>query len=515
MGHTPQNNLHEGKKVEEELHGNTNDPAQPQSLLLPKLTEEKSTNNQSESTNNQSETTNNQSESTNNQNQSESTNNQSESTNNQSESTNNPSESMNNQSESTNKQSESTNNQSESTNKQSESTNQKSESRNSSNFGLDVLQQALQQFCAENNVDKRALSPILNALPLNTEVNIPASGDDVSALTDFADFTVATKSTKSSRQRSNRALNVVSEESRGNLWQEDLRESMEQQSLASDEIKLPFIPPPSIEEALSGCESLQRLYGSDEEAIRCITEALITDNAGSKTVRLALLCLTKLWDLSHQNESNKRLIVIGRTFDAIIKSMQIHNELSEIAQVGCRLIWSLSMNAENQRRVVEGRGCEAILNAQLEHMSVSSMQEMAMGGLKVLSFNSFSRSIIMSKMGSSIICDVMNEHVFHAGIQTEGCVIIYNLTGDINGQLVQPVSDREVSVVLDAILAHPDSLDVNQAALFTLTSLASLVSNAAIIRHHPMSVPALESLQQKFPEELNSMLLTLIKRLKS
>merc|ERR1712192_240757 len=197
MGHTPQNNLHEGKKVEEELHGNTNDPAQPQSLLLPKLTEEKSTNNQSESTNNQSETTNNQSESTNNQNQSESMNNQSESTNNQSESTN----------------------------KQSESTNQKSESRNSSNFGLDVLQQALQQFCAENNVDKRALSPILNALPLNTEVNIPASGDDVSALTDFADFTVATKSTKSSRQRSNRALNVVSEESRGNLWQEDLRES--------------------------------------------------------------------------------------------------------------------------------------------------------------------------------------------------------------------------------------------------------------------------------------------------
>mmetsp|Transcript_6446 Transcript_6446/g.14895 ORF Transcript_6446/g.14895 Transcript_6446/m.14895 type:complete len:285 (-) Transcript_6446:166-1020(-) len=252
-----------------------------------------------------------------------------------------------------------------------------------------------------------------------------------------------------------------------------------------------------------------------EEAIGCLTQALITDNAHSKDVNLACFCLTKLWDLARESDANKRAIISGQYTDVIIETMKLFNELScEIERIGCGLLWSLSMMVENQPLIAEKEGIEAILNAQLRYKNDLQLQIMAMGALKVLSFDPRAKGVMRRKYGTDVVADIMNEHTFDATIQVDGCVIIGNCAVDDGVNYTHEVSEREIEAVLAGMVAHEGLLVVAEAALFTLMSLAHSKSNATVIQQNQLSKIAMDKAFKQHPNELAMTILTLIKRLK-
>ena len=316
-------------------------------------------------------------------------------------------------------------------------------------------------------------------------------------LTVWDEKTVETKSVRELHGNSSRtAMSAISEASPS---------SSMGPSIASHEIKEPQLPlPPSQSEELLPDMSFEISMvvdvllsdGDVEDAIEYLTQALITDNAHSKDVNLALFCLTKLWDLARESDAKKKAIIFGPyTLDAIIETMKLYNELScEIERTGCGLLWSLSMMVmvDNRPRISEKGGIEAILNSQLAHMKDLPLQTMGMGALKVLSFDSRAKEVMRLKYGTDVVADIMNEHTFDATIQSDGCVVIGNCAVEDGANFVYDVSEREIEAVLAGMVAHEGLLVVVEAALFTLMSLAYSKSNATMIQQNHLSKIALD-----------------------
>jgi len=260
--------------------------------------------------------------------------------------------------------------------------------------------------------------------------------------------------------------------------------------------------------------------GADDAAIDTVTQALIHDNATSMSMDLALFCLTTLWVLARKSDENKRKIIFEEsTFDAIIEAMQIYRESSdrarsaEIQNRACCVLWSLSMDPHHRRHVAQGGGCEAILNAvRLDHDN-QDLQVVALGALKVLSFDDGGKSTLRQRGTPAVVAGVMRNHIGNPTVQSEGCVILGNLATS-ESSFVAPVGAREVGAVIDGMLAHPDSLEVQEAACFTLMSLASLASNLELIRRNGSTRVALELACKKHPEDVGEDVFTLLRRLK-
>ena len=327
----------------------------------------------------------------------------------------------------------------------------------------------------------------------------PQNDDDISVMTPLTavwdDMTVSSRSVRQTTgDASNQAMSAISEASPSS--------SSRRPSIASHEIKEP--QPPLSEDvladlspdtsALSEVVDVFLSTGDVEEAIECLTQALIADNANSKDVNLAWFCLTKLLDLARESDVKKEAIIFGTyTLDAIIEAMKLYNELScEIERTGCGLLWSLSMIADNRPHITEKGGIEAILNAQLCHMNDLQLQTMAMGALKVLSFDARAKDVMRRKFGTDVVADIMNEHIFDATIQVDGCVIIGNCAVDDGVNSAHGVSEREIEAVLAGMVAHEGLLVAVEAALFTLMSLALSISNATMIQENQLTKIALD-----------------------
>ena len=327
----------------------------------------------------------------------------------------------------------------------------------------------------------------------------PQNDDDISVMTPLTavwdDMTVSSRSVRQTTgDASNQAMSAISEASPSS--------SSRRPSIASHEIKEP--QPPLSEDvladlspdtsALSEVVDVFLSTGDVEEAIECLTQALIADNANSKDVNLAWFCLTKLLDLARESDVKKEAIIFGTyTLDAIIEAMKLYNELScEIERTGCGLLWSLSMIADNRPHITEKGGIEAILNAQLCHMNDLQLQTMAMGALKVLSFDARAKDVMRRKFGTDVVADIMNEHIFDATIQVDGCVIIGNCAVDDGVNSARGVSEREIEAVLAGMVAHEGLLVAVEAALFTLMSLALSISNATMIQENQLTKIALD-----------------------
>jgi len=99
-------------------------------------------------------------------------------------------------------------------------------------------------------------------------------------------------------------------------------------------------------------------------------------------------------------------------------------------------------------------------------------------------------------------------------IQSEGCVILGNLAVSDADQFVHTVSEKEISAVVNGILANPDELDVHEAACFTLMRLASSAANVELIRSNSTSRVSLEIAFEKNPDNVGNNILILLRRLK-
>lgn len=344
---------------------------------------------------------------------------------------------------------------------------------------LDALALLIAQHCKENPEEPVKFVPGTQAPIRGAVMELEDMSDDMSAFTMETCWqgrnSVATMGTK---QRGTRRTNLsaISETSSGNS-------SRQQKSITSHVLKEPALPPQAapahdmdmehyLESSAPDLLTLREIAGSftqigaDGEAIDVVTGALIHDNATSMSSDLALFCLTTFWVLARKNDENKRKIIFeDATFDAIIEAMQIYREKSaEIQTRACGVLWSLSMDPNDRKHVAQGGGCEAILNAMLVHMEDEALQVMALGALKVLSFDNIGKSTLRSRSALSIVSDIMQKHSPNPTIQSEGCVILGNLAVDEANQFVAPVTDNEVEAVIMAMIAHPDSLEVHEAA---------------------------------------------------
>ena len=117
-----------------------------------------------------------------------------------------------------------------------------------------------------------------------------------------------------------------------------------------------------------------------------------------------------------------------------------------------------------QNHVAQNGGCKVILDAIEGHLGDVALQVMALGALKVISFESVGQSILLSQDCLSIIVDVMRMHVYNPEIQSLGCVILGNLAVDEASQSATTVSEREIDVIIKGMIAHPNSLEVQEAA---------------------------------------------------
>ena len=150
----------------------------------------------------------------------------------------------------------------------------------------------------------------------------------------------------------------------------------------------------------------------------------------------------------------------------------------------------------------------------LVHIDEDDLQVMALGAFKVLSFDNIGKSTLRSQGTLSIVADIMQKHLRNPTIQSEGCVILGNLAVDNANHFVAPVTEKEVDAVIRGILAHPDSLEVHEAACFTLMSLASSAVNVELIRMNGMTSVSLELACQKHPEDVGNNISTLLRQLK-
>ena len=207
--------------------------------------------------------------------------------------------------------------------------------------------------------------------------------------------------------------------------------------------------------------------GLDEEAIHALKMALIHDNGTTKSKDLAIFCLTKLLVLARKSDDNKRMMIVDdidgagtySAFDAIIEAAQIYRGSAEIQQEVCAVLWSLSI--KYQKHIAQNGGCNAILDAMAIHMADYTLQDIALGALKVISLDSVGQWTLSSRGGMAIVTQVMQTHVYYPAIQSRGCVILGKLTVDEVGTTV---GEKEVDVIIKGMLAHPNSLEVQEAA---------------------------------------------------
>ena len=254
--------------------------------------------------------------------------------------------------------------------------------------------------------------------------------------------------------------------------------------------------------------------GNDEEAIDLITQEMIRDNGLSISYEVPLYCLTALWVLARKSEENRRKIVLdGATFETIVEVMLIYTS-EEILTRAIGLLWCLSMNPAHTIHVAQSGGIDAILSAMAVHIDHEELQETAFGALKVISSSRHCRGTLHSKRALAIVTTVMEKHAYKPAIQREGCVVLGNLAVSDTDQSVYPVSEKEISVMINGILANPDSLDVHEAAVYTLMRLASSSVNVEHIRRNSTAKLSLELAFSRYPDKVGNNILILLKRLK-
>ena len=273
-------------------------------------------------------------------------------------------------------------------------------------------------------------------------------------------------------------------------------------SLASHELREPTVPNQSEEMYLQSADELSpdidavreiihdcMEMGSDEQAIEIARQALMD----TKSLGLAMFCLTNtLWVLVRKSDENKRHVLYGSKnettrddetpFGAIINAMVVF-ESAEIQTCACGVIWSLSMNPDDRKDVAQLGGCQAILQAMLFHPDNEALHEMALGALKVLSFNVVGQSSLRQISASSVVAASMAEHIVNPTIQSEGCTIISNLaTGPHN--FIIPITEEEIDAIVNSIMSHPESSNIQEGAIFALMRLSSSTVNVEIMRQH-------------------------------
>eukprot|EP00581_Thalassiosira_minuscula_P011954 CAMPEP_0183730262 /NCGR_PEP_ID=MMETSP0737-20130205/32379_1 /TAXON_ID=385413 /ORGANISM="Thalassiosira miniscula, Strain CCMP1093" /LENGTH=736 /DNA_ID=CAMNT_0025962709 /DNA_START=403 /DNA_END=2613 /DNA_ORIENTATION=- len=406
------------------------------------------------------------------------------------------------------------------------------QSTSSGSEELDALGQMLRDYCQEHPEEAVKFVPGGSLLP-QSELILPAMTDELSVMTPDTYFQGRPSVSSAAQQSYRKQLTAISETNSD--------ASSKQRSMISHKITEPVVPDQmaqssgdnnygdtSVQNTESYLESSPDLTtlrefvemftaaGNDEEAINTVTDSLIRDNATSMSIDVALFCLATLWVLARKNDENKRKILLaGNTFESIIEAMQIYREQSaEIQTRACGVLWSLSMDQSDRKHVAQCGGIDAILNAMRFHMEDDALQVMALGALKVLSFDNLGKSTMRAHGTLSIVSDVLQKHQNNPTIQSEGCVIIGNLAVDDANQFVAAVTEKEIEALVRANLSHPESLEVHEAACFTLMKLASSATNVDLIQKNGLTKMSLEIACQKHPEEIGSIIITLLKRLK-
>jgi len=253
---------------------------------------------------------------------------------------------------------------------------------------------------------------------------------------------------------------------------------------------------------------------NDEGAIDFVTAELMKDNAVSISFDVPLFCLATLFDLSRKSEKNKRKITF-EGLDVIFEVMFIYRDLSvAIETKACQLLWQLSMDAKDRLHVVQSGGCNAILTVMVANIEDPGLLEMALGALKVLSSSSQSKEKMDWKRSLSVVSDAMQKNADCPIIQSEGCILLGNLSvDDEDDEEVRTVGEKEIKAIIDGILANPEELGVHEAACFTLMRLASSAANVDIIRSNELSQLSLELSFGKNPEKAGNNILILLSRL--
>mmetsp|Transcript_2373 Transcript_2373/g.4413 ORF Transcript_2373/g.4413 Transcript_2373/m.4413 type:complete len:735 (+) Transcript_2373:200-2404(+) len=410
----------------------------------------------------------------------------------------------------------------------------------------DALAALCAQYVANNPEEPVKFVPNSEVIP-GSELHLPDMSDELSVMTPDTFFRGSLASMMSKQQ--SRRTTHMSAISEGDL---ESRSTVQQRSMVSHLIREPAVPvqaarqagipfdqvshePAAASAGRSNTQDMESylesftphlltlreivgqctMAGCDPEAIDTITQALIHDNATCMSMDLALFCMTTLWILARKSDENKHKIIFEEsTFDAIVEAMQIYRERSaEIQNRACGVLWSLSMDPNDRKHVAQAGGCDAILNAMLVHSDDDALQVMALGALKVLSFDNIAKSTMRSLGTLTHVANVMQNHLKNPTIQSEGCVILGNLAASVDTSFVAPVGEREVDAVINGILNHPDSLEVHEAACFTLMCLASLASNVELIRSNINTRVALELACQKHRDEVGNDIFILLRRL--
>ncbi|KAL7483110.1 hypothetical protein ACHAW6_008769 [Cyclotella cf. meneghiniana] len=259
------------------------------------------------------------------------------------------------------------------------------------------------------------------------------------------------------------------------------------------------------------------LTGNENEAIEAVRQALMK----CQSVDTALFCLTSLWILVRKSDENKWKILKGSDkkkrgdetpFYAIIEVM-LKFSFVDIQIRACGVLWSLSMNPDCRKDVAQLGGCQAILHAMLTHTHSESLHVMALGALKVLSFNVVGKSTLRLIEASLVVADSMFKHIANPTIQLEGCAVISNLATEPNN-FVSAVTEREISAIINSILSHPASSNIQEAACLSLARLALSVVNVETIQQNPRVFKALDVAFQKHPDVVGRYIQILLGKLR-
>jgi len=349
---------------------------------------------------------------------------------------------------------------------------------------LDNLQMQVQLYLAKNPHHAAKFIPGSGAF-MGSELEVQDIQDDMSYLT-LDTAWQGTVNTIGSRRNfdSPRRLGAIDESSSSSS-------SSNQLSMSSHQIREPAIPHAAAAPAQdmesylnSAAPDLKALHdffemcnttGLDKEAIDQLKFALIQENnANAKAecmrIDLAMFCLEKLGVLAGKSDENKKMMIFDdddgagaiSALDAIVEAAQIYQRFVKIQQVVCAVLWSLSINY--QKHIAQNGGCNVILDAMRIHVEPDELQVMALGALKVISFDSVGKSKLLSQGGIAIVAAVMQTHVYNQAIQSDGCVILGNLVVDEASQSTLSVNEKEVDVIIKGMLAHPNSLEVHEAA---------------------------------------------------
>jgi hypothetical protein len=381
---------------------------------------------------------------------------------------------------------------------------------------MDQLEKMIAQHIARTQVQIKFV-PQNGAFLPNAELVLNGMSDDTSVLTMPTVFaeggSVLTRGSVMTRsaQRSFRGTGELS-----NVDERSSSSSGNRRSVASHELHEPAVPNQSEQNYLESAAELSpdldivrdivrdcMLTGNENEAREVARQALTK----SQSLDIALFCLTSLWVLVRKSDDNKRKILNGSNektrddetpFCAIIEAM-LKFASAEIQTRACGVLWSLSMNPDYRKDVAQLGGCQAILQAMLMFTDDESLQVMALGALKVLSSDVVGKSTLRLIEASSVVADSMSKHIANPTIQSEGCAVICNLATGANN-FVSPVTEREINAIVNSILSHPESSNIQEGACFALMRLASSMVNVKMIRQNPRAFEALGLASQKHPD---------------